>query len=363
MDYDENDFESREEFKRFQTEWALLNLIKELRGISHKGAMPTYFNAIKLGTQLIPEIFNDDSIIVKRHHEPELVRYYRQQAEATSKLEGKKVEPITLVEKRLEELDKLSGTDIEDKDLILKEQERLKKVRSLLLPRNVQEDYVLHHDIKCMKFGVKPVNIETKYTDYNISENRAIRVRMIHPNNGEQSMGADLIYEQYDPERRKVRFMMVQYKIWDGEILYWSEAKNMEPQIQKLNDNICAKGYCNCETGKNVSGEFRFPYCSAFLRPTDKLQTKDSAFTSSGMHIPVCKINGVTVLTGKGNKVLRKNNLKGTAISQKLFEDCFNYNQIGSRWLDYSELEKLYKDHKILEEDEHIIIHVQELEL
>ena len=46
-------FDDHEEYKKFQTEWALLNLVRELRGISNKGATPTYFSAIKLATQII----------------------------------------------------------------------------------------------------------------------------------------------------------------------------------------------------------------------------------------------------------------------------------------------------------------------
>ena len=162
---------------------------------------------------------------------------------------------------------------------------------------------------------------------------------------------------------KKVRFAMVQYKIWDGELLYWSQAKNLEPQLKKMEDNLCKNGYCLCEDGKNYSTKYRYPYCSAFLRPTDKLQYKDSKFTSSGMHIPICKINSVTVETKEGNKILKKQNMKETSLSHKVFEENFNYNQVGSRWMTYQEAEKLYKDHKILESDQRIIVHVQELEL
>lgn len=351
------------EYKIFQTEWALLNLVRELRGISNKGVTPTYYSAIKLATQIIPEIFNEKSLIVKRHHEPELVRSYRQQAEAQSKIEGRSVDPVELVDKRIETLNQQIATDIHDKDLLKKELDKVQIVRSLLIPRSIQEDYILEHDVKSMKFGIEPINIKAKSSDYKVSENRVIRVRLIHPNDGEQSMGADLIYEQYDPENKKVRFLMVQYKIWDGELLYWSQAKNLDPQLKKMSDNLCSNGYCTCENGNNFTSNFRYPFCSAFLRPTDQLQYKDSPFTSSGMHIPICKIESVTVESKDGNKILKKKNMRETSLSQKVFEENFNFNQIGSRWMSYEEAEKLYKEHKILENDERIIVHVQELEL
>lgn len=357
------EFKDLEEYKKFQTEWALLNLVRELRGISNKGAVPTYYSAIKLAMQVMPEIFNENSLIVKRHHEPELVRSYRQQAEGQSQIEGRIVSPVEVLDKRVEVLNILIATEIADKDLLKKELDKLYSIRSLFLPKSIQEDFILEHDVKSMKFGVQPIDLKAKSTDYKVSENRIIRVRLIHPNEGEQSMGADLIYEQYDPEKRKVRFIMVQYKIWDGELLYWSQAKNLEPQIKKMKNNLCDNGFCLCENGKNHTSLFRYPFCTAFLRPTDKLQFKDSPFTSSGMHIPVCRINDIAEETKDGNKMLRKNSMKETSLSQKIFEECFNYNQIGSRWMDYSEAEKLYREHKILDSDERIILHVQELEL
>lgn len=356
-------FKDKEEEKKYQTEWAYLNLIRELRSISNKGVTPTYYNAIKLGAQIMPEIFDESSLIIQRHHEPELVRSYRQQAEAKSKLEERRVDPLELVNARIQELNALLTTDIESKDLLQKELDKVKVVRAIISPSNVQEDYILHHDVKSFKYGAQPLNIQAKYADYQISENRIIRVRLIHPNEGEQSMGADLIYEQYDLEKRMVRFIVIQYKIWDGELLYWSQTKNLNAQLEKLENNICKKGYCLCEKGNNYSITYRYPYCTAFLRPTDKLQYKNSPFTSSGMHIPICRINDVTIESSEGNKILKKNLMRESSLSHKTFEESFNYNQIGSRWMPYEEAEKLYEEHNILDKNQSLIVHVQELEL
>ncbi|MEM6831549.1 MAG: hypothetical protein AAF551_13645 [Bacteroidota bacterium] len=213
-----------------------------------------------------------------------------------------------------------------------------------------------------MKFGVQPL-IGVKHTDYQVSDNRVVRVRLIHPNEGEQSMGADLIYEQHDPNTGKVRFIVIQYKIWNGKGLYWSKDENLASQLKKMSNNLCENKFCLSESGQLATGEFRFPYCTAFLRPTDKLQQVNSSFISSGLHIPICKINSVLEESTNGNKILRKTNMKETSISQKHFEDGFIHNQIGSRWLDSDEVEKLYQEHRILESDERIILHAQELEL
>ncbi|WP_339790462.1 hypothetical protein [uncultured Imperialibacter sp.] len=357
------EFKDEAEYKVTQTEWALLNLIREVRGISTKGAMPTYYNSIKLAQQLAPDIFNEKSVIVKRHHEPELARAFRQQAEAQSALEKREVAPLEMVDKRISELNNFLSSGIDQKDLIDKELGKLRAVRSLFLPKNVSEDFILSHDVKSFKFGVEPIAIATKHSDYQVAENRIIRVRLIHPDQGEQKMGADLIYEQYDHENKKVRFVMAQYKIWDGTLLYWSQARNLDAQLKKMHDNLCSNKYCLSEAGLLATGEFRYPYCAAFLRPTDKLQYKDSPFSSSGMHIPICQINSVVTESKDGNKILEKSKMRSSSISQKVFEDGFNYNQVGSRWMTYDEAEELYLKHRILEDGEKIILHVQELEV
>ena len=51
------------------------------------------------------------------------------------------------------------------------------------------------------------------------------------------------------------------------------------------------------------------------------------------------------------------------SINQMVFEECFNSNQLGSRWMTYAEAEQLYTKHKILDGGERIILHAQELEL
>lgn len=356
-------FKDEAERRAYLTEWAILNLVRELKGISSKGAIPTYYSSIKLGTQIMPEIFNDDSHIIKRHHEPELVRSYRQQAAAESEITGSEVEPLEVLDNRIETLNKQLATNITNKDLLEKELSKLRSIRHLFLPKRVQEDFILHHDVKSMKYGVQPINIGVKSADYQVARDRFIRVRLIHPNDGEQKMGADLIYEQYLPEQKKVRFLLIQYKIWEGELLYWSQAKNLNPQLKKMKNNLCDQGFCLCKDGKNYSTEFRYPYCSAYLRPTDALQDKTSPLTSSGMHIPICRIKDVVEDTSEGNKVLRKKNMRHVSLSQSVFEEAFNYNQIGSRWLDYEEVEKLYEENAILDSGERLLVHVQELEI
>jgi phage protein D len=88
------EFKSQKEENISQTEWALVNMVRELRGFSNKGAVPTYYAALKLATQILPSVFNEKSYMVQREHEPDVVRSYRQQAEAESRIQGVEVNPL-----------------------------------------------------------------------------------------------------------------------------------------------------------------------------------------------------------------------------------------------------------------------------
>jgi hypothetical protein len=356
-------FKNSEEYNKYQEEWLLLNLIRELRGIATKGNLPTYTESIKFARQVIPDIFDENSEMVKKHHEPELVRFYLQLAEAQSKLEGRKISGLELVDKEIMELNKMLASDIAEKDTLNKKLKKLKTVRTILKPTKEEEDFILAHDVRSLRFGVMPVNHSGKYADYKVTENRIVRVRLIHPNRGERSLGADMIYEHYDPEKEMVRFVMIQYKLWDGNRLYWTTSRNLKSQLEKLSENLCDQKFCFSSPGRNASGEFRYPFCTAFLRPTDTLLYKNSPLTSSGTHLPICKISEIIRKTSLFNNVLDKHALREVSVSQPVFEECFNKNQLGSRWMSYDEAEELYRKHKILDSEENIIIHVQELEL
>ena len=61
-----------------------------------------------------------------------------------------------------------------------------------------------------------------------------------------------------------------------------------------------------------------------------------------------------------GGRVLRRDPIRGRAISQRLFEELFNRNMMGSIWLSYDGLERLYAEHDVLSADNTIMVHAQE---
>ena len=67
--------------------------------------------------------------------------------------------------------------------------------------------------------------------------------------------------------------------------------------------------------------------------------------------------------TAQGKKKIEKEKIKNQSLSHKVFEEIFNSNMLGSRWLPYDDVEKLYRDHRIIEPEETIVIHAQEFSL
>ncbi len=194
------------------------------------------------------------------------------------------------------------------------------------------------------------------------SIDRALRIRVLHPDKPEHTRGADLIYEFCDQESRIARIALLQCKIWDGHTLRFSDAKNLDAQLQRLSSVSCEQELCNCPNFEQPPKGYRLPYCAAFLRPTDRLQRPDATLVSSGTHVPVCVARTVS-LESTGGRALRRDPLRGRSVSQRLFEELFNRGMLGSRWLPYQEIEALYREHRILDSDQRIIVYAQEFGL
>ena len=106
--------------------------------------------------------------------------------------------------------------------------------------------------------------------------------------------------------------------------------------------------------------KYRFPCCSAFLRPTDKLQNAEQKFISTGEHLPICKIEECKSFGSRGGELIEYENIKDVSLSSELFEYLFNRGKIGSRELYPEELEEIYKDTSIISTDDTVVIYAQE---
>jgi hypothetical protein len=73
-----------------------------------------------------------------------------------------------------------------------------------------------------------------------------------------------------------------------------------------------------------------------------------------------CGIKRLWQDTKKQGKSISSKTFRSESVTHRLFEELFNTNMLGSRWLTYDELEKLYQEHRILATDERIMIHAQD---
>ena len=138
--------------------------------------------------------------------------------------------------------------------------------------------------------------------------------------------------------------------------MYFSDTRMLQ-QLKKMENFICRNGICECENNNS----YRFPCCSAFLRPTDKLQNPNQALRSTGEHLPLCHISECISKTNRGAEVLEYNIIKKVSLSEDIFEELFNQGKVGSRPLTLRELSELYKDTSIISDKDHkLLLYVQE---
>ncbi|EJG5880614.1 hypothetical protein NAE44_003371, partial [Salmonella enterica] len=107
---------------------------------------------------------------------------------------------------------------------------------------------------------------------------------------------------------------------------------------------------------------YRFPCCSAFIRPTDKLQSADQKLMSTGEHLPICKIDECTSTGKRGARLLEYDNIKDISLSNESFEFLFNTGKIGSRNLTYDELTQLYSNFLQESSLSRVMIYAQEFD-
>ena len=110
------------------------------------------------------------------------------------------------------------------------------------------------------------------YHDIVVPGGRVMRIRLIHPDPPENILGVDLFYEHHQIDQEQVRLAALQYKRWDKKVFYTSEDNRVEKQLEKLHKAFCKNHLCQEVAGSQVKSMYRLPYCSAFLRLTDRLQ-------------------------------------------------------------------------------------------
>jgi len=357
-----------EQLDQLQKEWILVNASRELLSITKKRII-SYKESIEFSKENAEELFKDSKTgLFRKDILDKLYDKYKQEAKAKSIETGEEVRPKMLIENRLAELETLLSyypQDSEDPDGLKKEKETLRKLlrrtpENILGLERITENQAIIYDSSFAKRANKVfINSHLgKYNTYLDKENQGVfRISILHPNPSEAITGADLIYEQYDVSKRKVRIAAIQYKIWEKETLYISQAGNILKQIIKMESCFCQKDFCQGNENVNPFDKYRFPFCAAFLRPTDKLQNPNKLITS-GHHVPICCLEQLRK-TGDLDYKIDMHTIKPYAVNAQSFEELFNSEKIGSRWLDINDLESLYRNTKVLEPNQRIVVHAQ----
>jgi len=247
---------------------------------------------------------------------------------------------------------------VSDVDLLENRLAVLEKVRLELKPRKFTENQVIFRDASKVERHLPITGQSTEYLEYAVDVARKLRVRVLHPDPPESKIGADLVYEIHNCEEQTVRVVFLQYKMWDRKYLPYDP--RMDKQLDRLMGACCRGQLCLSPGGDHEPRAFRFPHCAAFLRPTDRLQDPNASLISSGLHVPVCVVSKSWTMTERGAKVLPRTKIEPQSVSHAIFEYLFACSLLGSREIDWEEMEKYYKSWGLLEEDDRIVLHAQE---
>ncbi|EAB8210249.1 hypothetical protein FGH87_24685, partial [Salmonella enterica] len=332
---------------RLNAEWITLSAFRGLMKIATKGDMnkSKYDNVLAFCGDLYPELLGNDVSLLKAERESQTTREYRQKARLKSKKEGRKIDTLELVKTDLDEFESLFRIAKREKEEQKKVDQLKRRLNQLTIAydelsfQEHSENQILNRDVYKVHRPLPSLIDGIDYKDFWLPDKNTLRLRILHPEKTEHITGADLIYEKHS-SNDEASIIAIQYKIWENKKLYLNDTR-MNEQIDKLKTFFCKKSICD---SYNSQMQYRFPCCSAFIRPTDKLQSADQKLMSTGEHLPICKIDECTSTGKRGARLLEYDNIKDISLSNESFEFLFNTGKIGSRNLTYDELTQLYSN-------------------
>lgn len=353
------------ESNRLDSEWVTLNAVRELMKMSTKGDMrkSTYDAAMEFGGEIQPELLGEDVSLLRRERESDTVKEYRQRARLKSRKSGIQIEPISLIQSEISEIkDLLEVAKLESSrervDQLKRRLSILSSAEAEISRESHSENQLIFRDAYNAERNLPEMGTGKAYKSFKLPSGNVLRVRVLHPDKPEHVTGADIIYERHAPYDAEASVVVVQYKIWEERNLRLNDAR-MKAQLNRLENFVCKNSLCSCPEGDE---SYRFPYCAAFLRPTDRLQKADQKLISSGEHIPICRIASCVEKSVRGTDTLTFDSMRGTSLSYEAFEYLFNAGKIGSRMISYIELIEIYKKYEVATSDSHVVIHAQEFD-
>lgn len=350
--------------KRKNFSFHVVSAIREAMNIAKKTSPPvTYEQAFDTLFDLKPELYAEVIKELPQQNQNETAKLFVAKAQLSDETNAEAA-ALNDIQKEIDEneiLLKNAHGDVSAKRRLCNRQFTLLAAKKSLQERRIREHRILQRDfskINRSDFGAQFQEEDDYKVDYILGKDSYLRIRLLHPENMEAVTGADLVYEQQNLVTRKIRVMFLQYKIWDDKgIMYFSQG-SLEAQLRKMKASLCDKGFCNQPTNLVDDLDYRFPYCSCFLRPTDSIQDVNTKLLSSGIHIPVC--TALNIRDG-GALNLDKRDMRAQTLTHKMFEPLFNKGFVGSRWLTEDELRMFYLENSIMEVNESLMIYAREI--
>lgn len=181
---------------------------------------------------------------------------------------------------------------------------------------------------------------------------RLMQMRLWHNLPPEKVTGVDLVYEQIDLKSKKMRFVHLQYKMWDGNSFSISKPREIR-QMSRFIETFCGSGFCK---SSKEELPYRLPFCCAFYKPTHRKQSKDEKIITAGAHIPACLVE--KLLENKNS--IGKEIIWAQGLSSGVFDELFRNGLAGSGWHDIAKIKKFYQKHKIIDSNDSFVLNIRE---
>lgn len=341
-----------DELTRLDIEWLAYNAIRE--GVALSLGTPQlagHRDTLLLSKKLAPELFASDESLLYREMESLEIREVRELAVATG---------ISFEQALTEEINRyknLVDSNKDEKEDLRTLKRRLSRLQDIQSETSLQEYYegkLIERDAKIGGYAKSNLVNKDGYFDFTLPKNKITRIRVTHETKVESINGADLIYEHHDSNRDRVRIVAVQYKILRDERII-PKSRKLKSQLERLEKCFCQEIPCRDNEEQNAEFTFRLPTCSAFLRPTYRLQNSQASVMSRGYYMPICVVNSLW----QNKKEINEQSVDGQVVKQAVFDELFDINLLGSKWITTTRLDEIYKKQKILQPSESSVVHVK----
>jgi hypothetical protein len=263
--------------------------------------------------------------------------------------------------------EEMQQSDPEQSQEIETELSRLTRAQSRLDRARWTESQTIIRDMQASGRRLPVSATGQGYEEYQLAMDRRLRVRVLHPDPPEAHSGVDLMYETYwDKDLGEgrtallVRITALEYKMWDGKALYASKYPDLRDKMQKMRQVFCESDLCNPPSTPGGDERYRLPFCCAFLRPTDRVQTREAWQITHAWHIPICVACEALEPTDQGHEVLQSKQISSSAMTQDTFQELYNLYMLGSRWLNAQELRGLHDKIGVFDDLDRVVVHAQE---